>query len=56
MRSSKVEIDTLHRGVKLTVGNANQDFCRIIFAKEHTNLKGSYIPKKALETFSDTEL
>lgn len=49
-------IDTLHSGVKLTVRNANQDFYRIIFAEEYNNLKGSYIPKKGLEIFSDTEL
>lgn len=49
-------IYTLHSGVKLTVRNANQDFYRIIFAEEYNNLKGSYIPKKALKIFSDTEL
>lgn len=49
-------IDTLHRGVKLNVRNANQDFYRIIFAEEYNNLKGSYILKKALKISSDTEL
>gem|GEM_PF-1210191 len=49
-------IDTLHSGVKLNVKNANQDFYRIIFAEEYNNLKGSYIPKKTLKIFSDTEL
>ncbi|RKO68275.1 hypothetical protein D7322_28050 [Sphingobacterium puteale] len=49
-------IDTLHSGVKLNARNVNQDFYRIIFAEEYNSLKGSYIPKKALKFFNDTEL